>query len=122
MGFVVLAGRIFLSIIFILSGIMKFTNYAGQVAYAESMGLPMAGIAIIIAGLVEVLGGAAVLTGFKARTGAWLLFLYLIPTTIIFHTEFGDQNQVIHFLKNLAIMGGLLVLAGWGPGKKTLGR
>jgi putative oxidoreductase len=52
--------------------------------------------------------------------GGWLLFLFMIPTTLIFHTNFGDPNQMIHFLKNLAIMGGLLYVAGYGAGRLSM--
>lgn len=121
MDVVLLAGRMFLSVIFLLSAFMKLTHFSAQVAHAESMGVPVAGMAIILAALAELIGGLAILTGFKARAGAWLLFLYMIPTTVIFHTNFADQTQIVHFLKNLAIMGGLLMLAGAGPGQKALG-
>lgn len=122
MDVVLLVGRMFLSVIFLLSAFMKLTHFNAQVAYAESMGVPLAGMAIILAALAELIGGLAILTGFKARAGAWLLFLYMIPTTVIFHTNFADQTQMVHFLKNLAIMGGLLLLAGAGPGQKALGK
>jgi putative oxidoreductase len=70
-------------------------------------------------------GGLAVLAGFKTRIAAWLLFLYLIPTTFVFHnfwTMQGMERQdgMVHFMKNLAIMGGLLLLAASGPGERSV--
>jgi putative oxidoreductase len=62
----------------------------------------------------------SLLLGYRAKAGGWLLFLFLIPTTLIFHTNFGDPNQTIHFLKNLSIMGGLLYVAGFGAGRYSM--
>lgn len=70
--------------------------------------------------VVEVAGGLAVLLGYKARWGAIALALFLIPATWIFHTNFADQMQAIHFMKNLAIMGGLLAIVQSGSGRMSL--
>jgi putative oxidoreductase len=67
-----------------------------------------------------LLGGLSVLTGLKAKWGALVLFLFLIPTTLIFHREYSNQTQLIMFMKNLAIMGGLLLLVSHGAGKISL--
>jgi putative oxidoreductase len=74
-----------------------------------------------LAGIVEIGGGLAILLGAQARTAAMLLFLYLIPATFVFHNFWGQTgmeyvNQMHHFLKNLAIMGGLALIVGLGPG------
>jgi putative oxidoreductase len=69
---------------------------------------------------MEVGGGLSVLVGYKTKLGAWALFLFLIPTTLIFHHNVGDKMQMIMFLKNLAIMGGLLQLALHGAGGCSL--
>jgi putative oxidoreductase len=118
---VTLAGRILMSVVFLLSGVMKLAAYSQVVGYAASKGLPMAGVAIAIAAAVEVLGGIAILAGFQTRIAAWVLFVYLIPTSLVFHNFWtmqgmAQQDNMIHFLKNISIMGGLLILAANGAG------
>jgi putative oxidoreductase len=117
----VLAGRFLISIIFIMSGFSKIAMYSQMVGYAAAKGLPMAGAGIAVAAAVELLGGLAVLAGFQTRISAWLLFVYLIPATLIFHNFWAmqgmdQQDNMVHFMKNLAIMGGLLILAANGAG------
>ncbi len=109
-----IAGRVLMSVIFILSALMKIFMFSGQVAYARSMGVPLPAAAIVVALIIELACGVAILTGFQTAVAAWVLFAYLIPVTLFFHTHFSDQNQLVHFLKNLAIMGGLLILASRG--------
>lgn len=118
---VLLVGRIFVSVLFLISAFFKLTAYSQMVGYATAKGLPMAGVAVAIAAALELIAGIAILTGFQTRIAAWALFLYLIPTSFYFHnfwamTGMDQQNNMIHFLKNLAIMGGLLILAENGPG------
>ncbi|HXW54995.1 MAG TPA: DoxX family protein [Candidatus Cybelea sp.] len=116
-----LFGRVLMAVIFLISGLFKIAGYGQIVAYAAAKGLPLAGVAIACAAAVEILGGLAVLVGFRVRIAAWVLFLYLIPTTFVFHRFWAvegavRQDNMVHFLKNLAIMGGLLVLAAYGGG------
>lgn len=113
-------GRILIALIFIISGFFKILGYSQTVGFAASKGVPLANVAIACAIVIEVLGGLAVLIGFKTRIAAWILFLYLIPTTFVFHnfwtmTGMVQQDNMAHFLKNLAIMGGLLLLASGAP-------
>jgi len=116
-----LAGRIFLSVIFLLSGVNKLFAFKMYTGWATGAHLPLPSVAIAIAAAIEILGGLAILIGFQTKLAAWVVFLYLIPTTFLFHnfwTMDGMQridNQV-HFLKNVAILGGLLLLAANGPG------
>jgi putative oxidoreductase len=96
-------------------------GYAQIVGYATAVHLPMPGVAIAVAAAVELACGLAILAGFKTRFAAWLLFLYLIPVTIVFHNFWAvqgqeQQTQMVNFLKNVAIMGGLLVLSVNGAG------
>jgi len=116
-----LAGRILLSTIFILSGLTKFSDWNGTAQYMAAHGLPLIPLLLPIAALVEIAGGLAILLGARSRAAALLLFLYLIPTTLIFHSFWSFSgaehiNQMPHFLKNLAIMGGLALIVGLGPG------
>jgi putative oxidoreductase len=116
-----LAGRILLATIFILGGLTKFMDWQGTSQYMLAHGIPLIPVLLPLAAVVEIAGGLAIALGAKSRTAAMLVFLYLIPTTLIFHHfwSFGGQeyvNQMQHFLKNLAIMGGLSMIVGFGPG------
>ncbi len=113
-----LLARIFLSAIFIKAGIDKIIDPNSTIGYMASKGVPFPNLLIIPTIIVLVAGGLAVLLGFKTRIGAWLLIGFLIPTTLIFHTNFPDGE--IPFLKNLGLMGGLLMLVSFGPGLWSL--
>lgn len=119
-GFVPLLGRIFLSAIFLLAGADKIAHPALNQDYMARYGVPYVGVSLVAAILVEVLGGLSILLGFKARWGAAGLALYLIPATLIFHTDFSDQVQIGIFLRNLSILGGLLLIVHFGPGAFSL--
>ena len=114
----VIFGRMLLSVIFLVSGLGKIMDWNGTAQIMASQGLPL--IPLLLAGAIitELTGGLSVLLGWRARWGALLLFLYLIPTTLIFHdfwTFTGPemQTQLVNFLKNLSIMGGLLLVAAY---------
>ncbi len=117
-----LLGRICLSAIFILSGVGKFLDLQGTSAYMEAKGLPFVSVLLIAAALVELLGGLSLLLGYKARCGASLLMIYLIPVTLIFHDFWNVSDaamakiQMIMFMKNLAIFGGLWYAISCGAG------
>ncbi len=116
-----LAGRILIAVIFLISGFFKVGGYAQIVGYAAAVHLPGPGVAIAVAAGIELACGLAILAGFKTRFAAWLLFLYLIPVTYFFHNFWAvqgqeQQTQMVNFLKNAAIMGGLLVLSANGAG------
>ena len=113
----ILFGRILLSIIFILSGVTKLTAVSATAGYFGSLGIPAPTVAAVIVGLVELLGGFAVLLGFRTREGAIALALFTIASAFVAHLDWSDTMQFINFQKNLAIAGGLLVLAGSGPAK-----
>ncbi len=122
-----LLARIFLVSIFILAGVSKISNFSGTQAYMASRGMSATALLLPGAILIEMGGGLAVLLGYKTRLVALLLFLFLIPTTLIFHTAFGGsfppeqmRIQQAMVLKNLAIMGGLLTLAVHGAGSLSL--
>lgn len=83
--------------------------------------MPLTALFLVGAIVFEVGGGLALLLGWNVRYAAFALVLFLVPATLIFHTDFADQSQMIHFLKNLAIMGGLLALAAAGSGSMSLG-
>jgi len=110
-------GRALAGLLFLVSGIGKVLGFAGVAAWMNSAGIPAAGVLLVLTILLEVGGGLALVTGFQARLAALTLALFLVPVTLIFHgfwhadaAEF--QNQLNHFLKNLAILGGMLVIFG----------
>ena len=111
-------GRTLMSLIVIVSGLGKITGYAGTQAYMESVGVPGMLLPAVIA--LEILGGLAVMLGWKTRIAAVLLAGFSIVSAVLFHANFGDQMQTIMFMKNLAIAGGFLVLVASGPGSWAL--
>ncbi|MFU0503478.1 DoxX family protein [Pseudaminobacter sp. NGMCC 1.201702] len=113
---IVLIGRILLSIIFILSGFGKITAIAATSQYFASYNLPTPTAVAVLAGLVELIGGLAVLIGFQTRIVAYLLAAFSVASALIAHMDWSDGMQLIHFQKNLAMAGGFLVLAAFGPG------
>jgi len=115
-------GRVLLSAIFILSGLGKLPHFHDIAGMMAGKGIPLASVALVITLLIEIGGGLLVLTGYKAKYAALVIALWLIPVTLIFHHFWGipaeqQQDQMVHFLKNVAIMGGLLVLAYASPDK-----
>jgi putative oxidoreductase len=117
---VLLIARILVALIFLMAGINKVLDPAGTQMYMAAHGMPLTGLFLAAAIIFELLGGLSVLLGFRARWGAVALAVFLVPATLIFHTQFSDQGQVIHFMKNLAILGGLLMVASCGSGKLSL--
>jgi putative oxidoreductase len=111
-GVIQLLGRIMLALIFILAGLGKIQDPAGTAGYMQSMGVP--GILLWPTIALEVLGGLAIAIGYKTRYAAFALAIFSILAAVIFHRDFGDQMQMILFLKNIAMAGGLLLLAVGG--------
>jgi len=109
-------GRVLLSLIFIISGIAKVMDPAGTIAYIESAHLPLPQVAYGIALIVELGLGLALLLGFKAQLAAAGIALFTFVTALMFHSNMADPVQVIMFLKNITIIGGLLVVIAFGPG------
>ncbi|MGH7231226.1 MAG: DoxX family protein [Nitrospiraceae bacterium] len=116
-----LVGRILLATIFLMSGVNKIMDPQGTQHYMAAMGMTTATFLFYLGAVViEVGGGLSILLGYWARIGAAVLFLFMIPTTLIFHANFADQNQMIHFLKNMAMMGGLLYVMTYDAGRMSL--
>jgi putative oxidoreductase len=107
-----LAGRILLALIFVIAGIGKFNDPAGTTGYMASVGLPAILLWPTIA--LEVLGGIAIIIGFQTRIVSYLLAAFTLLAAALFHNNFGDQMQMIMFLKDLSIAGGFLLLASSG--------
>jgi putative oxidoreductase len=119
---IALLGRILMSAIFIQSGIGKALAPAATIATMSHYALPVPAGAYIVAVLVELLGGIAVLVGWRARWAGAVLFVWCIATALVAHYHPGDRGQMIHFMKNLAMAGGFLQLAAWGAGRFSLDR
>ncbi|WP_200917488.1 DoxX family protein [Jeongeupia sp. HS-3] len=114
----VLIARALMALIFILAGLGKIGALAATAAYMEAMRVPAILLWPTIA--FEVGAGILVLVGYQTRIAAALLAGFCLATAALFHTQFGDQIQMIMFLKNLAMAGGFIVLAMHGPGRFSL--
>jgi putative oxidoreductase len=113
-------GRAMISAIFILSGLSKVAAPAMTIGYIQSAGLPLPSVAFALAAFVEVVGGTALLLGYRTRIAASVLFLFSLATAVFFHSNFGDQNQFFHFFKNVAMAGGLLQVVAFGGGRLSV--
>jgi putative oxidoreductase len=113
-------GRILLSIIFIISGFDKLANHSGTVDYINSVGAPLPEVAYWIALFAEIGLGLALFVGFKARFAAIGLAGFTFAAALLFHSNFSDQIQMIMFMKNLTIIGGLLLVVAYGAGAFSL--
>ena len=113
-------GRAMISALFLLSGVSKVAAPAMTIGYIQAMGLPLPTIAFGLAATVEIVGGLALLLGFRTRITAVILLLFTLATAVFFHNQLGDQNQFIHFFKNVAIAGGLLNIVAFGAGRISL--
>jgi len=124
MSIIVLLGRIFFSAIFILSSFHHFTKEA--IDYATLHFVPMAALLVPLSGVIALVGGLSILLGYKARYGAWLIVIFLIPVTFMMHNfwHFKDPQvaslEMTMFLKNLSMLGGALIIARFGSGPISL--
>ena len=118
-----LIARILLAFIFVFAGLSKIGKFAGTQQFMESTWhywLGMAPLFLVAAIVFEIFGGLSVGLGYYTRAGAWLLIIFMIPVTLIFHTNFADPMQFIQFMKNMAMTGGLIYVAAYGPGELSL--
>lgn len=111
-------GRLFLSLMFIMSGLTKIGQFEGTQAYMDAMGVPGAVLPLVI--LTEVLGGLAVLIGWKARYAAFALAGFSMLSAILFHGDFSNQAEMTSFMKNFTIAGGFLLIVAQGAGAYSL--
>jgi len=120
-----LLGRIFLVLIFLSSGIKKIFGFAGTAGYMASKGMPITSVLLVGAIILLIVGGLSVLLGFKVKIGTLMLIVFLVPATFIFHNFWGVEEalkgkETINFMKNVGLIGGLLILHGSGAGKFSL--
>jgi len=118
------AGRLLFSAIFLIAGPGHFR--ATTIAYAAAQGVPLASVTVPLSGVLAILGGLSVALGYKARWGAWLLVLFLVPVTLMLHRFWGLTDpaaatmQQVMFMKNLALLGTALLMAAVGSGPFSL--
>ena len=115
-----LLARIFISLIFLLSGINKIGNYEGTVGWMETLGMP--GIFLIPAIILEIAAPILIIVGYKVKISAALLSVFCVTTAIIFHSDFSDQMQFISFMKNIGLAGGFLFIVVNGAKDFSLDR
>jgi putative oxidoreductase len=113
-------GRLLIAAIFLMSGLGKIANPEMTQGYIASAGLPFPLLAYLIAVAVEVGGGALLVVGFQTRIVSIVLAIFTIAAALSFHHNFADQNQMVHFLKNIAITGGLLQVVAFGAGRFSI--
>jgi putative oxidoreductase len=118
--YVPFAGRLMIGLPFAMSGLGKLAATGPTAQMIRAAGLPMPGLALAIAILVELGGGLALVAGFRTRIVATALALFSFATALAFHSNFADQNQMIHFLKNVMMAGGLLQIAAFGAGALSI--
>ena len=123
-GVMPLIGRLLITLVFLASAATKIMYWNGSADLVATK-LPMPSLMLGASAAVEILGSLCLLLGFQARIAAFIVFLYLLPTTFIFHDFWNMQDGLradnkMHFLKNLAVMGGLLMVSAYGAGKWSI--
>ena len=123
-GAVALLGRVLFAGIFLIFGPAHFTKQL--IGYAASQGVPLASILVPLSGLLAVTGGLSILLGYRAKLGAWLIVIFLVPVTLMMHKFWAindpmmAQVQMVMFMKNMAILGGALLISQFGAGPFSL--
>jgi putative oxidoreductase len=123
-GFPVLLGRFFFVAIFLMAGANHFSRQT--IAFAASQGVPLASVMVPLSGILALAGGLSILLGYRARLGAWLIALFLVPVTLMMHKFWAttdpmmQQIQMVLFMKNIAILGGALLISQFGAGPLSL--
>jgi len=121
---IVVVGRLLFSLLFLMAALGHFSHQT--IAYAASQGVPLASVAVPLSGVLALAGGLSILLGYRARLGAWLVVLFLVPVTLMMHKfwTIGDpmmaQMQQIMFLKNVSMLGGALLISQFGAGPLSL--
>ena len=121
---VVVLGRFLFALIFVLSSFGHFSTQT--IAYASAQGVPLASVAVPFSGILALLGGLSILVGYRAKMGAWLIVLFLVPVSFSMHKFWGivdpmtAQMQMIHFMKNMSMLGGALLISQFGAGPLSL--
>ncbi len=115
-SYLAFAGRLLIGVPFAMSGLSKLAAYGATTAMIGAVGLPVPPLAFAVAVAVELGGGLLLIAGFQTRIVAIALAVFSFATALSFHSNFADQNQMIHFLKNVMMAGGLLQVVAFGAG------
>jgi putative oxidoreductase len=124
MKYIVLTGRILFSLIFLMSGFNHFSSQS--INYAASKSVPATSFLVPVSGILAIAGAISIILGYKARLGAWLIVLFLVPVTFMMHDFWAisdpmmKQIQMAMFMKNLSMLGGALLIAYFGAGPLSL--
>ena len=119
-SYLAFAGRLLIGLPFAMSGLSKLAAYGATTAMIGAVGLPVPPLAYAVAVAVELGGGLLLIAGFQTRIVAIALALFSLATALSFHSNFADQNQMIHFLKNVMMAGGLLQGVAFGAGSFSI--
>jgi len=123
-GALVLLGRFFYALIFLMAATAHFSK--NTIAHAASQGVPLASLAVPLSGIIALAGGMSILLGYRAKTGAWLIVLFLVPVTLMMHKFWTvhdplmAQTQMVMFMKNVALLGAALLITQFGSGPLSL--
>jgi len=123
-GAIAALGRLSFAAIFLLAGLNHFSQQT--IAYAANAGVPFASIAVPLSGVIALLGGLSILLGYRAKSGAWLIVIFLIPVTLMMHNFWTVKNpmmaqmQMVMFMKNASMLGGALLITQLGAGPWSL--
>ena len=123
-GAAVVLGRFFFALIFLMAGANHFNKQT--IGYAASQGVPLTSIAVPLSGVLAIVGGLSILLGYRAKFGAWLIVLFLIPVTLMMHKFWTvsdpmmAQMQMVMFMKNVSTLGGALLISHFGAGPFSL--
>ncbi len=121
---VVVLGRLLFAAIFLMAGLGHFSKQ--EIGYAAAQGVPLASIAVPLSGVLALAGGLSILLGYRAKLGAWLIVLFLVPVTVMMHNFWAvkdpmiAQMQMIMFMKNVAMLGAALLITQFGAGPLSL--
>ena len=125
MKYSVLAGRILFSLLFLFSAPGHFNEHT--IAFAASQGVPFASVLVPFSGVIELVGGLSIMFGYRAKAGAWLLVIFLIPVTLMLHQFWAvtdpltRQMEIASFLKNISLTGAALMITHFGSGGFSIG-
>lgn len=123
-GAVVVLGRFLFALIFVMAGANHFNKQT--IGYAASQGVPLASVLVPLSGVLAIAGGLSILLGYRAKLGAWLIVLFLVPVTLMMHKFWTVQDpmmaqiQMIMFMKNMSMLGGALLVSHFGAGAFSL--
>ncbi len=124
MLFLVPVGRFLYSLIFLMTAMGHFS--AGYIGYAAQAGVPAPGLLVPLSGVIAILGGVSITLGYKAKIGAWLIVLFLVPVSLMMHNFWAVTDPMMHgmqlamFMKNVSMLGAALLIAHFGAGPLSL--